>query len=355
MNNSKSLLLVDLTINSIVNKLAFYSPFQIKNLFRSKSNNIYPRDYDINVLFKFLNISNSKSIVTYDYLIEKLYQAIKIRKKSKKREQDKNINKDFLKYLNENVGIEISDFIKNEFVDFIFFHGSVGDRTYIKGASDIDILIGINTFKFNSCNDFKIFLKEVSIFNYSLIKIDPLQHHGVMLLFDYQYNYYNKSYFPEELIKFGTFLKGNVKLKSVRQISVEKRVLELMKKDVEALINSKKPMGYYSFKSVISTLLMIMIYKRQININFFGFKKETLELIMNGEKNLEKKLLIELTKFRSKLRYKSSISFINNLNFFNPLFIKALYQIESIIKFNLSKDFKKFNQTKKIIKRYLNE
>ena len=32
MMNNTPLLLVDLTINSIVNKLAFYSPFQIKNL-----------------------------------------------------------------------------------------------------------------------------------------------------------------------------------------------------------------------------------------------------------------------------------------------------------------------------------
>ena len=355
MINNTPLLLVDLTINSIVNKLAFYSPFQVKNLFRSWSNKIYPRDYEINILFKFLNISSTESIVTYDFLMEKLYQAITIRNKSKKREKDKNINKAFYKYLKKTVGIEISDFIENEFIDFIFFHGSIGDRTYINGTSDIDILMGINTFKFNSCNDFKVFIKKLSILNSSLIKIDPLQHHGVTLLFDYQYNNYIKSYFPEELIKYGTFLKGNVKLKSTRQISHEKRVLELMKEDVKTLINSKKPMGYYSFKSIISTLLMIMIYKRQIRINFFGFKKEILELIMKGEENIERKLLVELTKFRSDLKYKSSISFINNLSFLNPLVIKALYQIESIIKFYLSKDFKKFNQTKKLIKSYLNE
>ena len=84
MINNTPLLLVDLTINSIVNKLAFYSPFQVKNLFRSWSNKIYPRDYEINILFKFLNISSTESIVTYDFLMEKLYQAITIRNKSKK-------------------------------------------------------------------------------------------------------------------------------------------------------------------------------------------------------------------------------------------------------------------------------
>ena len=74
MMNNSPLLLVDLTINSIVNKLAFYSPFQIKDLFRSWSNKIYPRDHEVNILFKFLNISSRESIDTYDFLMEKLYQ-----------------------------------------------------------------------------------------------------------------------------------------------------------------------------------------------------------------------------------------------------------------------------------------
>lgn len=355
MNKNVSMLDVDLAINSIVNKLTFYSPFQRKNFFKSSSKRQYPKNYEVEILFKFLDIPYKSRTVSYNLLIEKLYNAISLRSTHKKNEKIKHINNEFLKYLKEKIKIDPSYLIENECVDFIFFHGSVGDKTFIQGASDIDILIGINTCNLTSLKDFKNLICQVSRFNISLLKTDPLQHHGVMFLFDYQYNNYIKSYFPEELIEFGTFLKGRVKLKSKRKIEIEKKFLEFLKKEVEHIINTKKFIGFYHFKSLISTLLMIMIFKRQINFNYYGYKKVILELIMNEENIIEKKLLSTLTNFRSELRYKSNISFLNHLKFLNPLYIKAAYQIESIIRFYFSDDKKKLNQTKKLIQSFLNE
>ena len=221
MNKNVSILDVDLSINSIVNKLTFYSPLQRKNFFRSSSRRVYPIDYDVEMLFKFLNIPLKGQTVSCNFLIEQLYHAISLRRNLKKKEHNKNYNIEFLKYLKEKIKIDPSYLIENECVDFLFFHGSLGDKTFIQGASDIDILIGVNTCNFSTFNDFKNLINQVSKFNISLLKTDPLQHHGVMFLFDYQYNNYIKSYFPEELIEFGTFLKGGVKLKSIRKIEIE--------------------------------------------------------------------------------------------------------------------------------------
>ena len=93
-------------------------------------------------------------------------------------------NKGFELYLLEN-GIINSDhlsFFESKSIDFVFFHGSVGDRSFKDGISDVDVVIGFNQKLIKSYNSFSEFILKLYNYNFHLFKVDSLQHHGIFKL-----------------------------------------------------------------------------------------------------------------------------------------------------------------------------
>jgi hypothetical protein len=248
------------------------------------------------------------------------------------------INQDFSLFLLKK-GIITKEhliFFESNFIEFVFFHGSVGDRSHIKGISDVDVVIGFNDNIVKSFSSFKENIYNLFKFNFHLFKTDCLQHHGFQSFFSFQKNMYYKHYFPEELINYGECLLGKFQTSSIRSIKHEKAVLNKMIK--ESLSTNKTYfLGNYKQKGLYSTILMIYIYKIQLMDGVFGFKPHILDLIYKNSDPIDEKILNRLTLFRSKFSYKSKIFVI--LNYFEdfPLLFRYLLIIESNIRYFLSK------------------
>ena len=247
-------------------------------------------------------------------------------------------NKGFELYLLEN-GIINSDhlsFFESKSIDFVFFHGSVGDRSFKDGISDVDVVIGFNQKLIKSYNSFSEFILKLYNYNFHLFKVDSLQHHGILSFFNFQTTSYFKHYLPEELIKHGETLKAKFSPSSVESKRLEKNALKTMINDSIEL-NRRIFLGNYKQKALYSTILMIYIYKIQLVEGVYGFKPHILDLVYKNSNITEKTILDKLSFFRLNFKYKSKISGI--LKYFTdyPLFYKYLLIFEGTFRYFFSK------------------
>lgn len=89
-----------------------------------------------------------------------------------------------------------------EYTSGFYLHGSFSTLDYIKGWSDVDTLLIV---KKNAINEpdklfqLRNFLYKSRKFFY---KIDPLQHHGHMIITQYDLEHYCQTYFPVEIFKY---------------------------------------------------------------------------------------------------------------------------------------------------------
>ena len=307
-----------LTINNVFNKFLFFSNFSKTEILKKYDKIRFKHDQNIKNLISYYRIDcNSHS---FDYegfcffifnILKKEFDKTKTPVLKKKKR-----NEDFKKYLDDNhiITEEYLNFFESDFIDFIFYHGSVGDRSFQKGISDVDVVIGFNLNFIKTYNSFKENILQLYKYNLYLLKVDSLQHHGFQSFFSFQRNTYFKHYFPEELIINGECLLGEFETSSLR--SYDKEKLFLKKIVMESIrLNKEFFLGAYKQKALYSTLLMIMIYRVQLKQGLFGFKPYILDLISKNSGRKEIKLLKRLTLFRLKSSYISMFSAVNILEF----------------------------------------
>lgn len=83
-------------------------------------------------------------------------------------------------------------------VDFII-HGSIATLDYIKGWSDLDAIIVIKNKTIQDPYLMRKFREKSLELDGFLYKIDPLQHHGILYLTEYDLKNYSNIYFPTNL------------------------------------------------------------------------------------------------------------------------------------------------------------
>lgn len=329
-----------LVINNVFNRFLFFSSLSFKNLFKSYKKISFIHDEDIRKLISYYDLDIQTNVFDFNAFAFFMYKILKKEFTKSKNLNSKalEINQDFSIFLlkNEILTKEHLIFFQSDFIDFVFFHGSVGDRSYINGISDVDVVIGFNHNIVKSFISFKKNIYNLFKFNFYLFKTDPLQHHGFQSFFSFQKDIYYKHYFPDELINYGECLLGKFQTSSIRSIKHEKALLNKM---IEESLATNKIyfLGNYKQKGLYSTILMIYIYKIQLKEGVFGFKPNILDLIYKNSNPIDVNILNRLTLFRSKFSYKSKIFVV--LNYFEdfPLLYKYLLIIESNIRYFLSK------------------
>lgn len=216
----------------LVKDISKSNKIKIRNLLKileHLNNKYYDFSNSINEFKKLGNINSKKfavllSLIYKDFnKIKKQKTAIVLKKKcdvidfSKYKKSDSQLIKPI---------IELKIFAEKNlkpYVSGFYLHGSFSTLDYVKGWSDVDTLLII---KKDTINNPKKILRLRNLMYKSrkfFHQVDPLQHHGYMIITEYDLNYYCQTFFPVEIFKYSkSFFKNDATIKiKTRKCEVE--------------------------------------------------------------------------------------------------------------------------------------
>ena len=311
-----------------------------------------------NSLEKHKSVIDSKNFAS---ILSSLYQDlssiknryIKTIKKAKCEELDiSSYNKndlDYLKPLNE-LKYYANRNLKQYLAGF-YLHGSLSTKDYVKGWSDVDTLAVISEDAMNKPDILLDLRSKFYYMRHFFYKIDPLQHHGSIVISEYDLDNYCQAYFPIPIFKYAkSFFKddriNNLRIRDYssealrklfwfvsyfRKLSIEKK-LNFRSYDTKVLLHS-----ITLFPAVYLQAKGILVYKKfSFDIAKKEFKKSSWQAINSA------------SSIRSNWKGFGTIPPIHLFSKINPL----LYNQLNSRALDLFKDLKKENKidTKKMIK-----
>jgi len=96
-----------------------------------------------------------------------------------------------------------------EYVKHFLLHGSLADLKYIKGWSDLDTWVVICDRVFKNTEALVELRSLFSKLNKFLLKVDPIAHHGFIIILESDLDHYNDSVLPAEVISTARNLYGS--------------------------------------------------------------------------------------------------------------------------------------------------
>ena len=232
----------------------------------------------------------------------------------------------------------LKNFAEKNFIDYIsgfYLHGSFSTLDYIKGWSDLDTLIIVKKSTINEpdkLSQLRDFLYKSRKFFY---KIDPLQHHGHMVITQYDLEHYCQTYFPVEIFKYS---KSFLETEGVNKIKIRDCKIENMNKFYwfvnyfrRVYLNRDYRMNSYNMKFFLHCITLFpALYLGAKGIHVY--KKYSFEIAKRDfQKDLWKPILT-VEKMRQNWKPLKALPLINKIAEINPL---LWYQINSRF-FNIS-------------------
>ena len=154
----------------------------------------------------------------------------------------------------------------------VYVHGSWADNTKTP-FSDLDDLIIIHHELIHTKNEVKNLIKWLNKVEMHFCKIDPLQHHGHWIIYNYDLQKYDESYIPFIVLDRAILVKGRNSLNVTVDISQTKKGLE---RNIEMTLNNmqylyrkyqKKTINIYEMKGLVGSFLLMPAYMFQFTGN----------------------------------------------------------------------------------------
>lgn len=160
-------------------------------IFQKKSIDLksYEKKMLLNTIYNNIEIMNENIVISkknYKYNISKINNNV--------------YDIDYLKPV-----LLIKNYIEKHLKKFIkctLLHGSICDLHYIKGWSDLDIIIVLNSCSFELMDELMDNLYKFYELEDFLYKIDYLQHHGIQFIMDLDLKMYNNIFYPHNLFTY---------------------------------------------------------------------------------------------------------------------------------------------------------
>tara|TARA_Y100000294_G_scaffold177259_1_gene202059 strand:- start:3921 stop:5168 length:1248 start_codon:yes stop_codon:yes gene_type:complete len=222
-----------------------------------------------------------------------------------------------------------------EYISGFYLHGSFSTLDYIKGWSDLDTLIILKKSTINEpdkLSQLRDFLYKSRKFFY---KIDPLQHHGHMIITQYDLEHYCPTYFPVEIFKYS---KSFLEKEEINKIKVRDCKIENLNKfywfvDYFRKLYLKRDyrMNSYHMKFFLHCITLFpTLYLEAKGIHVY--KKHSFGIVKKDFKKDLWKPILTVEKIRQNWKPLKALPFITQMAEINPL---LGYQINSRF-FNIS-------------------
>lgn len=175
-----------------------------------------------------------------------------------------------------------------------YLHGSLATKDYIKGWSDVDTLAVISKETMENPKNLLELRNKMYRMRYYFYKIDPLQHHGSIVISEYDLSNYCQAYFPVPIFKYAkSFFKGD----KIRQFMARDYRIEALNKMFwfvnyfrKLYIEKGFSMGSYDTKNLLHSITLfpsmylqakgILVYKKfSFNIAKRDFSKDGWKIV----------------------------------------------------------------------------
>lgn len=247
---------------------------------------------------------------------------------------------DYLKPLNE-LKDYANEYLNRDLAGF-YLHGSLATKDYVKGWSDVDTLAIVSKETLKTHKKLLDLRDKMYLMRHFFYKIDPLQHHGSIIISEYDLENYCKAYFPIEIFKYAKsfFKEDRIRKLKIRNHSEEAlaRLFWFVNYFRILKIEKKYSIGSYDAKNLLHCITLFpAIYLNAKDI--FIYKKFSFDIARKDFKKRDWKVIDEVSNIRKNWKGFGRMPFVNLGSKVNPL---LSYQLNSKV-LDLFKDVKRIN------------
>lgn len=224
-----------------------------------------------------------------------------------------------------------------------YLHGSLATKDYVKGWSDVDALCIVSKEVIEDAKALLELRDKLYKMRHFFCKIDPLQHHGSIMISEYDLENYCNAYFPIPVFKYAkSFFKadGIVNVR-VRDFSSEAfaRIFWFINYFRKLSIEKRFNLGSYDTKTLLHSITLFPTMYLQAK-GICVYKKFSFDIAKKDFKSGDWKIIDDVSSIRLNWKNFGSIPLIDIFSKMNPLFY---YQLNSRV-LDLFKDIKKENK-----------
>ena len=223
-----------------------------------------------------------------------------------------------------------------------YLHGSFATKDYVKGWSDADTLAVVSKETIENPERLLELRGKMYYMRDFLYRIDPLQHHGSIVISEYDLDNYCKAYFPVEIFRFSKsfFREDRISKIRIRGCSSESLAKLFWFVNYFRKLNIEKncSMSSYDAKNLLHCITLFpTVYLNAKGI--FTYKKFSFSMAKKDFKKKYWEVIDYAGSIRRNWKSAGSLPFIGLGSGINPL---LAYQLNSRI-MDLFKDIKKMN------------
>ena len=246
---------------------------------------------------------------------------------------------------------EYSNAKLKQYLSGFYLHGSFATKDYIKGWSDVDTLSIISKGTINDPESMLKLRNRMYNMRNFFYKIDPLQHHGSIVVSEYDMNNYCQAYFPTPVFAYAkSFLKDDKTIQfRVRDFSNEsiRRLFWFVSYFRKLKIEKRFNLSSYDTKVLLHSITLFPTMYLQAK-GILVYKKFSFDIAKKDFKKDIWKIIDNISSIRLNWKSFGVIPLINLFSKLNPLFY---YQLNSKA-IDLIKNIKKDNKidTENVVK-----
>lgn len=237
---------------------------------------------------------------------------------------------------------ELNKFAESKLREYLVdmhIHGSIATRDYIKGWSDLDTLVIIRK---NVLDKPEMLVKLRNLLYMSkkyFYKIDPLQHHGHLVITEHDLDYYCQTFFPTELFKYSKSVFGvgllNTKIRNSKIENIN-RLYRFVNYFRNVNSNKNFNMGSYDLKHFFHMVTLFpTMYLQAKGIHVY--KKFSFNIAKKDFGKSEWEVIDDVTSIRSGWKGFGAVPLVGLGARINPL---LFYRLSSMLA-DLLRDIKK--------------
>lgn len=241
-------------------------------------------------------------------------------------EEYKKTDSGYLKPLFELKGY-VNESLKPHLAGF-YLHGSFATGDYIKGWSDVDTLAIVSKNTIDNPKKLLDLRKKMYLMRHFFYRIDPLQHHGSIVISEYDLMNYCNVYFPVEIFKYSkSFFKEGMANISVRDHSEEAFAKLFWFVSYFRKLKDRNPnsMGAYELKNMLHSITLFpSMYLNARNV--FVYKKFSFGIAQKDFSKKDWKVVDEAGAIRKNWKGFGRLPLVDSGSKINPL---LAYQLNS--------------------------
>lgn len=211
---------------------------------------------------------------------------------------------------------EIKTCLKEDLLLFMV-HGSFATRDFIDGWSDLDSLLILRNSFFKNPNSIDKKRKKIRKLSLICHKIDPLAHHKIFFLTEFDLKHYSPLFLPLSSYSHSLYLNGEKKLYfKIRDDSLQKfqRLISMLDNFRNKIDNQNYSETLFNLKQDLSEIMLWPSLILQAK-NIYLYKRESFERVKKEFPKLDFKIIDQISILRKNWQRSNIFKYYPNLFF----------------------------------------